>query len=317
MTDATTLVAGENDTTWDAGVYKTAIKAEHDGQVKIGNLLWIEDDNDGNPATGLITYPPAGTVVKAVKDSGEVFTATTDANGHYTMWVDENATYMVTVEDLSYLTPTAGSSDSSINDTTSEDNHSHNPNGTTVSVGDADNMTVDFGFQSANFAHIGDYFWVDADGDGIQDSGEDPVVGATIELLDGEGNPIEDIHGNQTQTTDDHGKYGFDVTPDKTYKIRFIMPKKWEDDGYVFTEPNADGDDKDSDVDTTGYTATVTPLKGDIITTIDAGIMCPCVNVTSDGFGALGKTFGLLFALLMLTLGILMARHEAPGRNKM
>jgi uncharacterized repeat protein (TIGR01451 family) len=311
QTETTELVAGENDTSWDAGIFKRARQAEHGGQVKIGDFVWIEDDDDGNPATGLITYPPAGTIVKAVKSNGEILTAKTEANGHYEMWVGDNSTYTVTVEGLSYLTPTAGSNDSAISDTTTENNHSHNPNGTTVTVGTVDNMTVDFGFKLANFAHIGDYFWVDSNGNGIQDAGEDPVVGATVQLLDENGNVAADMHGNESQTTDDTGKYGFDVVPGKTYKVRFVMPKYWEDDGYVFTEPNTGSDDaKDSDVDSTGQTATVTPVRGDIISTLDAGIKCPCVDIESDSIDALNKPAVWMLILLMLTLGAILIRRE-------
>jgi hypothetical protein len=311
QTDTTELIADEYDASCDVGIYKRAEVAEHVGQVKIGDLVWIEDDNDGNPATGLISYPPAGTVLKAVQSDGTVVTAKTDADGHYEMWVDENDTYMVTVEGLSYLTPTAGSGDSAINDAVSEDNHSHNPNGTTVSVGTVDNMTVDFGYKSADFAHLGDYFWVDSNGDGIQNADEEPVVGATVQLIDYNGKLGKDIHGNDTQTTDDNGRYGFDVVPGKNYRLRFVIPKKWEDDGYVFSKPNAGGNDMtDSDVDSDGYTALVTPQKGDIVSTLDAGIKCPCADITSDGIGALGKTTGWLLMLMMLALGTILIRRE-------
>jgi hypothetical protein len=316
MTPSTNLVSGENDMTWDAGIYKKAEKGEHDDQAKLGNLLWIEDDNDGNPATGIITYPPAGTVVKAVKDDGKIFTAVTDANGHYEMWVDQNATYMVTVERLSFLTPTAGSDDSSINDEVSEDNHSHNPNGTTVNMKTVDNMTVDFGFVSPDFAHIGDYFWVDKDSDGIQDDNEEPVVGATVQLLDANGNAIEDIHGDTTQTTDDNGKYGFDVRPGRTYRVHFIIPQVWLDNEYDFVNPNAGGDDNlDSDVDSDGNTAAFTPQKGDIILTFDAGIKCPCSGVDSDSIDALGRTTGWILSLLILLLGMMFIRREDKVRS--
>jgi len=50
---------------------------------------------------------------------------------------------------------------------------------------------------------IGNRVWVDADGDGIQDPGEDPIAGVTINLYDANGNVIA------TTTTDANGYYYF------------------------------------------------------------------------------------------------------------
>jgi hypothetical protein len=310
ITVSTDLVSGENDITWDAGIYKKAEEAA--GQVKLGNLVWIEDDNDGDATTGLITYPPAGTTITVTGSGGVAQTTTTDAYGHYELWVDENDTYMVTVDVPSYLIPTAGSGDSSITDPTSEDNHSHDAHGTTVSITVVDNMSVDFGFTLPPHAHIGDYFWIDKNGDGVQNSDEAPVIGATVELFYDDGTPAKDIYGKHTQSTDDKGKYGFDVAPGNTYRIHFIIPDKWKDDKYTFTDPNAGGnDEKDSDVDSNGYTASVTPLNGDVITTLDAGILsCQCSGIESDSIDAFNKIFGLIFVFAVFFMGAIMQRKE-------
>jgi len=311
-TDDIQLQAGEHDMAWDAGMYKKGIQGEHDDQIKLGDLIWIEDDNDGDPSTGLISYPSAGSVtIKAVKSDGSIFTAEIEENGYYELWVDENATYTVTVEGLSFLTPTAGSDDNDI-DSTESDNHSHDPDGTTVHVGTADISMVDFGYQLANTAHLGDYFWIDKNNNGIQDADDEPVVGATVELLDGNGDPVDDIHGRQRVLTDDYGQYGFDVTAGKTYRIHFILPQRYTDSGYVFVSPNTGTSDlKDSDVDSTGYTAAITPVRGDIITTLDAGIGCPCSAVHSDGFDAFGSIASVIFSLMILVIGgIVSDRNE-------
>ena len=61
-----------------------------------------------------------------------------------------------------------------------------------------------------NFApvQIGDRLWFDIDGDGIQDAGESPVVGATVNLRDSSGTIID------TATTDANGEYRFSSTTD-------------------------------------------------------------------------------------------------------
>jgi len=147
------------------------------------------------------------------------------------------------------------------------------------------------------YAHIGDYFWIDTDNDGIQDPDEKPVVGAEITLFDSEGNPIKDIHGNHSVTTDDNGKYGFDVEPGKTYQVHFSIPQEYQDDGYVFTSQNTGDNTQDSDVDTSGFTATVNPVAGENILTIDAGINCGCGNITSDSIGMMNLWLFLLYFL--------------------
>jgi hypothetical protein len=172
-------------------------------------------------------------------------------------------------------------------------------------------MSVDFGFTLPPHAHIGDYFWIDKNGDGMQNSGEAPVIGAKVELFYDDGTPAKDIYGKHSQTTDDKGKYGFDVAPGNTYRVHFIIPDKWKDYDYVFANPNAGGDDeRDSDVDSSGYTATVTPQNGDVITTLDAAISCPCADIESDSIDSVNKIFGLLFVFAVFFMAITMQRKE-------
>ena len=306
MTTNIELHSGDNNLNWDAGMYKIIVRGGSQDRVAIGDLIWIEDDNDGNPATGNISYPPAGTVVTAKGSSGKMYTGKTDAHGHYEIYVDKNDTYMVTVQPLEFVQPTEGSTDSFISDTTSENNHSHNPNGTTVKVGEVDNLSVDFGFTKPDYAHLGDRFWYDKNGNGIQDPGEKPIVGATVELLDEDGNAVNDLHGQGSQITDENGKYGFDVEPGKTYRVRFVMLSQDVNEGFTFTTALAGNDPaKDSNADSSGTTEPITPLAGDNITTLDAGISCPCASIGGDSIDALGSAGKVLFVLMSLLLGML------------
>jgi hypothetical protein len=55
--------------------------------VVLGNRLWLEDDFDGNAATGTVKSVGAGYVVRALASDGiTVYTATTDVNGFYAIW---------------------------------------------------------------------------------------------------------------------------------------------------------------------------------------------------------------------------------------
>ncbi len=65
---------------------------------------------------------------------------------------------------------------------------------------------------------IGNRVWFDANEDGIQDPGEQPLNGVVVELLDSSGSVIA------TTTTDANGTYYFDnITADTDYKVRLAQ----------------------------------------------------------------------------------------------
>jgi hypothetical protein len=102
---------------------------------------------------------------------------------------------------------------------------------------------------------IGNRLWYDVDRDGIQDTGEPPVVGVVVELLDAAGVVIDNTR------TDSEGEYVFAIAPDTTYTIRVPLAQTpldgWQVTGTTF------GDDSRIDnngIDRDGYSvATVDP----------------------------------------------------------
>jgi hypothetical protein len=63
---------------------------------------------------------------------------------------------------------------------------------------------------------IGDYVWLDTNKNGVQDSGEPAIAGATVTLKDAGGATVK------TVTTDSGGKYLFkDLTPSTDYQVCF------------------------------------------------------------------------------------------------
>jgi hypothetical protein len=67
---------------------------------------------------------------------------------------------------------------------------------------------------------IGDSVFQDTNGNGVQDPGEAGIPGVRVYLLDGNGQPINDIHGNPIfAITDANGIYTFNV-PNGTYTVR-------------------------------------------------------------------------------------------------
>ncbi|WGZ93498.1 MAG: IPTL-CTERM sorting domain-containing protein [Candidatus Thiothrix putei] len=106
------------------------------------------------------------------------------------------------------------------------------------------NLTVDFGIVAPvvepKVVAVGDYLWIDANQNGKQDEGELPLAGATVTLLDKDGNPAKDMDGNAIApfTTGADGLYGFTKLPEGDYSIRVQAPE-----GYIPTINAGDVDE--------------------------------------------------------------------------
>ena len=112
-------------------------------------------------------------------------------------------------------------------------------------------------------AAIGDRVWFDNNQNGIQDDGELGVPDAVVQLLDCNGNVLDEM------LTDADGYYLFSDLEPGDYLIRFFTPE-----GYTFTLQDQGGDDAvDSDADaTTGIAWCTTLESGETDLTWDAGI---------------------------------------------
>jgi choice-of-anchor A domain-containing protein/uncharacterized repeat protein (TIGR01451 family) len=141
-----------------------------------------------------------------------------------------------------------------------------------------DNGTADNGFLTCPLvnveASIGDKVWLDADKDGIQDSGETGVSNVTVKLYDCKNNLIS------TTTTNSSGNYLFDKLNPGDYYVEFTLPS-----GYIFTTKNSGSDsniDSDADV-SSGKTICTTLAAGENDLTWDAGIYAQeCKNKIGD-----------------------------------
>ncbi|WP_165367838.1 SdrD B-like domain-containing protein, partial [Phytoactinopolyspora endophytica] len=79
---------------------------------------------------------------------------------------------------------------------------------------------------------IGNYLWFDDDGDGVQDPGEEPIVGVTVNLYDEDGNVVA------TVVTNEKGEYYFDsidheLEPDTSYVVAVDNPADFEEGGVL------------------------------------------------------------------------------------
>lgn len=250
-------------------------------------------------------------------------TATTDANGFYRFSNLTPGAYVVRIPAsnfaaaavLSGWTSTAGNGvapDPDTNQTDRDDNGDPNgtnvdsepvtlavgsePTGETDIVGAADaepsdnsaNMTVDFGFvdptpASPTVASLGDVVWIDADRDGIQDAGEEPVSGVTMTLYDSNGNQIA------SDTTDVDGRYDFTGLNPGTYEV-CVLPSTLPA-GMVPTARDAGGDDAlDSDFGSDNCTDPVVLAAGTDNPTLDLGLVPSNVDLSVTKSGVWSQT---------------------------
>ena len=123
--------------------------------------------------------------------------------------------------------------------------------------------------RSANL--LGNRVWFDEDADGLQDPGEDGIVGLCVNLLSESGKLIA-----QT-ASDSNGFYGFDVPPG-IYSVEFLRPAH-----LTFAASGAGDELRDSDVDPATGLVRV-DLGGDDFS-VDAGLSAASEPAPTPGEG--------------------------------
>jgi uncharacterized repeat protein (TIGR01451 family) len=249
----TVLISGENDPTWDAGLYRPA---------SLGDFVWDDLNADGIQDGGEVGV---SNVVVTLYNTNDVVigVTTTDVAGAYAFTNLPPFDYYVDV------TPPAGydvspqnqggddAVDSDIDTTTGQ-------TGTITLDSGEDDPTWDAGIYLP--ASLGDYVWEDMNGNGIQDGGEPVITNVTVTLYDAATNSLG------TTATDAAGLYAFTNLVPGTYFVGFTPPT-----GYQITLQDQGGDDAlDSDADQlTGYTAPTVLISGENDPTWDAGLYLP------------------------------------------
>jgi protocatechuate 3,4-dioxygenase beta subunit/phosphotransferase system IIB component len=154
------------------------------------------NDDEGGEGIGL-----EGITLELVDQFGNIIATTvTDEDGLYSFPV-EAATYTVRVADSNF--EAGGPLDGFI---------STNGVSETETVIDDNVLTFDFGF--CGQGSIGDRVWEDTNGNGVQDPGEPGLPDILVELLDGDGNILDQAF------TNGDGEYEFTAVQAGTYTVR-------------------------------------------------------------------------------------------------
>ena len=180
---------------------------------RIGDRVWLDADADGLQDGGEIGIP--NVTVRLYDGSGTLLaTTTTDATGWYTFYGLLAGNYRVEFDPPPGLVFSPQNADSA--GLAGPNNSDPDPaTGSTVVFALAGGQPldqVDAGLYVA--AVIGDRVWLDEDGDGVQDAGEDGIANVRVELLDSGNNVIAATY------TDTNGGYLFTDVPAGAYTVR-------------------------------------------------------------------------------------------------
>jgi protocatechuate 3,4-dioxygenase beta subunit len=244
LTGVYTLVSNESNLTVDAGLHRPA---------SLGDYVWHDLNANGVQDAG----EPGIAGVTVTLSNGA--TTTTDASGFYQFTGLVPGNYSVSFPAPSgYIRTTADAgSDDAVD---SDANVVTGQTGAYVlKSGDSD-LTADAGYY--RLASLGDRVWVDANANGIQDSGETGLGGVVVKLYSG-----STLVG--TTSTDANGNYLFSGLMPGSYSVQFVAAS-----GYVFSPRDQGANDAvDSDADAiSGSTGSYTLVSGQLQLTVDAGL---------------------------------------------
>ena len=296
----TRLDGGENDLTWDLGVYQLA---------SLGDRVWYDQDLDGLQDDG--EAPAVGVEVRLFTGGGTSLAATTtDNDGLYRFDGLRPGGYVVQFTVPNGYTATAR--DIGADDAIDADAHPLTGQSPLVQLSSGEHdPTIDAGvFQRAS---IGDRVWEDTDLDGVQDPGEPGVPGVVVSLYGPTGTAVD------SATTDADGIYRFAGLQPGTWSVGVSnLPS-----GMTVTLLDVGTDDAvDSDVEpTTGRAVSTQLAPGESDLSWDAGIHRPSTPAIPGSSvptpGRLPVTGGealqlLVFGSALVMIGLLLVRARRP-----
>ena len=231
-----TVAKGDVYDSADAGLYRYA---------SISSTVWNDADSDGTLDAG---ESGIGNVAVSLLDANGnvVATARTDADGHYQFGDLKPGTYSLkfdaaTLPDGVKFAAGSGSTEQ-------------------VTLASGENAVFEAP-ANMQLGKIASTVWEDRNANGLQDSGETGVAGATVSLIDAKGNKVA------STTTDSKGNYTF-TTAVGNYSVEVTKPAN-----FAFTSQNTGSNDAlDSDVNASGKSGTFTVQANTTVDPADAGV---------------------------------------------
>ena len=248
----------------------------------IGDIVWVDTNRDGQQGEDEFLE---GVTVRLLDADGNVVTEMqTDANGRYLF--DELAAgtyeveFVLTDEQQAkyvFTTPTVDPAETDSNadpvsgrtgkivldDTNTALTHDYTTaDGTKVRATQGIDPTWDAGVVLKSVS-VGDYVWLDVDGDGIQGTHEDetPIPGVKLVLTGPDGNPVTDVFGNLVEptVTDNEGFYEFPNLPalkdGETYTVTIDQEDTGTQKALEGLIPTKTGGTDDRELDSSEWTA--------------------------------------------------------------
>lgn len=187
----------------------------------IGDFIWQDNDGDGSQdasepgISGVTVYLCASSPCTA---GNAIYTTVTDVSGLYEFSGLDAGSYVVAVDATTLpagMTQTYDPNDPNgdLPCTSCDDETA-----IALAAGQID-RTADFGYKPLGV--LGDFVWIDSDGDGVQDSGEPGIAGVTVYLDDGSClyPPVPGPADCAVTATDTDGYYSFGNLGNATYTV--------------------------------------------------------------------------------------------------
>jgi hypothetical protein len=324
LVDSDVVLAGAGytigDATWPTLAIDPLAPGEHTSAFSFGMVprvaveggLWIDADGDGiredgeEPLAGVIVtlYGTDG-VTPVLRADGTPATAVTAEDGSYLiddLTPGDYRALFTLPEGYLFTTPAAGTDTSADSDPVATADPLQGMTGvftiafaaTGDTVADTDpatraafvNPTISAGV--VQVVAMGDYVWIDVDGDGVQDADEPPLQGVVVTLYNADGTRALDADGLEVApaTTDAAGYYLIDNLLPGEYFATFTLPP-----GYAFTitgagtsatDSNPSPTDADPSIGTTALFTITSAVSGDTIADEDPTTRARFINPTID-----------------------------------
>ena len=268
-TTATTYLSpGEDDRTWDAGLWQCAV---------VSGDVWYDLNKDGiyqtieNGINGLSVFlVNANTHAIVERTITTAKPGTPSDDGYYVFPCVRPGNYYIRYDRPGHLAASDAFQGSDRNKD-SHVTHAFGPNSSELLVLSSGQKVYNFhaGFQDKST--VGNFVWLDTNYNGVQDKSEKAVEGVKVMAINAKG-----VIVSESSTSED-GTYMLDGIAQGDYYIKFIPQKE-----YQFTKANIGLDTYDSDVNGDqgiGTTALMRVNTGDNLSNVDAGLVLSILSV--------------------------------------